>query len=76
MDVSKGSRNFLADVKDKLIKRGRKLWKGIYGICMTDDIFKNREKIAAGYLEGIMILSYDLKPDTPGADPKTTPKKT
>ena len=43
---------------------------------MTDDSFKNRENIAPGYIEGIMVLAYDLKPDIKGTNPKTTAKNT
>ena len=56
LDVSKGSRNFLCWCQGQVDQ------KGLYGICRT-------ERIAAGYQEGIMIFSYDLKPEAKGADP-------
>ena len=30
---------------------------------MTDDLYKKREEMAAGYLDGVMVLSYDKKPE-------------
>ena len=63
LDVSMGSDNFFPDVKDKLITRKQKQqWKGLYDICMTDSSFSGRESSAPGYLEGMMLLSYALKP--------------
>ena len=54
-----GPEEYFASIKDKLM-RGvpkSKEWKEIHKICLTDAIFKNREQIAKGYLNGIMVLS-------------------
>ena len=79
LDVSQGSNEFFAGVKDRLIKRSdkkdKKDWKALYEICDTDANFHNRERNAPGYLEGIMVLSFDLKPAEGGVDPVTTRKR-
>ena len=31
--------------------------------------FKNREQVAHGYLDAIMVLSYDKKPEIAGVPP-------
>ena len=78
MDVSMGSDEFFAGVKDKLVVSGAegRDWRQLHRICMTDTTFKNREQIAHGYLDAIMVLSYDKKPEVAGAAPITTWKRT
>ena len=79
LEVSQGSNEFFAGIKDKMIKRSDKKdkndWKALYEICDTDPNFHNRERNAPGYLEGIMVLSADMKPKEGGVDPVTTRKR-
>ena len=63
LDVSMGAEEYFASIKDKLMTSApkNKAWKEIHKICLTDGIFEKREQIAKGYLNGIMVLSYDTK---------------
>ena len=72
-----GSNEFFEGVKDKLVvgKARNKEWKQLCRICMTDTSFKNREQVAHGYLDAIMVLSYDKKPEIAGVAPLTTRKR-
>ena len=74
LDVAMGSEEYFASIKDKLMTSvpKSKAWKEIHKICLADAIFKNRERIAKGYLHGIMVLSYDKKPEVAGAAPLLT----
>ena len=78
LDVSMGSDEFFAGVKDKLVIRGARgrEWRQLHRICMTDTTFKNREQMAHGYLDAIMVLGYDKKPEVAGAAPIATRKRT
>ena len=78
LDVSMGSDEFFAGVKDKLVIRGARgrEWRELHRICMTDATFKKREQTAHGYLDAIMILGYDREPEVAGAAPIATRKRT
>ena len=43
---------------------------------MTDALFKNREAIAPGYLEAVLIIKVEDKTDTEPANPAKIAKKT
>ena len=77
LEVTMGSNEFFEGVKDKLVvgKARNKEWKELRRICMTDTSFKNREQVAHGYLDAIMVLSYDKKPEIAGVAPLTTRKR-
>jgi len=77
LEVTMGSNEFFEGVKDKLVvgKARNKEWKELTRICLTDPHFKNREQVARGYLEAIMVLSYDKKPEIAGTAPLTTRKR-
>ena len=77
LEVTMGSNEFFEGVKDKLVvgQARNKEWKELSRICMTDTHFKNREQVARGYLDAIMVLSYDKKPEIARAAPLTTRKR-
>ena len=56
-------------------KKDKNDCKALYEICDTDPNFHNRERNAPGYLEGIMVLSADMKPAEGGVAPITTRKR-
>ena len=74
LDVTMGSNEFFEGVKDKLVvgKARNKEWKQLCRMCMTDTSFKNREQVAHGDLDAIMVLSYDKKPEIAGSQRTTS----
>ena len=72
-----GAEEYFASIKDKLMTSTpkNKAWKEIHKICLTDATFKNREQIAKGYLNGIMVLSADKKAEIAGTAPRLTRKR-
>jgi hypothetical protein len=46
---------------DKLVeRRSGKAWRSLYKTCMTDEGFRNREIMAPGYVQAMMVLSVSL----------------
>ena len=64
------TKKYLDTITEKLVeKKNQKQWKTMYKLCMTDFDFKNRETLAPGYVQAIMVLRYTEDRDGPVANP-------
>ena len=73
LHVTGVTRKFLTKHIDQLVERGKKDWRDLYKACMTDDEFRNRELLAPGYVEALMILGVDDDYVGPVVDPAEEP---
>jgi hypothetical protein len=73
LHVTGVTRKFLTKHVDQLVERGKKDWQDLYRACMTDDEFRNRELLAPGYVEALMVLGVDDDYVGPVVDPAEEP---
>ncbi len=76
LHVTGTTRRFLLKYDEKLTEKGKAGWRDLYKICMTDDSFRNRELMAPGYVEAIMVLGVDKDYVGPVVDPAEQPMAT
>ena len=71
LQVSGVTKAFLDKQVDVLVERRNSgtRWRDLFKACLTDPDFRNREALAPGYLDAMLVLGVQRLPAGPAADP-------